>query len=142
MSTAAERNMARLRVAEAIGWLLAARLLIAAVPMRLWRGSLGQVAAGDQSAGEALHPLTPKIARAVIRGCEFLPIAMVCLPRAMAAQWMLGRRGVHSALVFGILPGGQRDTIDALHAWVEAGGEIVIGDSGEDGYRRGLVLIQ
>ena len=122
--------------------LLIARLLIAAVPMRLWRGSLGKVEALVNGGHVKDDRLPRLIARSVRRACEFVPSAMACLPRAMAAQWMLGRRGVHSALVFGILPDARRSETDALHAWVEVGGEIIIGDTGESEYRRGLVLVQ
>jgi hypothetical protein len=82
------------------------------------------------------------IAQAVIRGAQHLPVEVVCLPRAMAVQWMLRRRRRPSALVFGILPQLDSGDIHALHAWVEAGTTIIIGDDPTRSYARGLTLAQ
>lgn len=135
----------RARVAEAMLLLLAARLLIAYVPMRWWRGSLGRVAAGQKLATDAGNK-PPRIAALVVaavqRAAQRLPLEMLCLPRAMAVQWMLRRRRCPSILVFGI--GGeapQRKRYD-LHAWVETHGMTVIGADLERTYHRGLCIEQ
>ena len=64
-----------------------------------------------------------------------LPFEAACLPRAMAAQWMLLRRGVPSRLVFGArrpaAPGGGND----YHAWLTVDGERVIGGRRAETYR-------
>jgi hypothetical protein len=57
----------------------------------------------------------------------------------MAVQWMLGLRGLRSALVFGIALGQESGDLLALHAWVEAGEHILIGEDGKT-YHRSLVL--
>jgi Transglutaminase-like superfamily len=57
-------------------------------------------------------------------------------------QWMLRRRGAPSALVFGIMPDRGTGDIHALHAWVEAGGMVIIGDDPTRSYARGLTLVQ
>lgn len=114
------------RVAEAAALLIAARLLIRFVPMVRWRNTLGQphtegavAQAGDDRAAEVL-------AYAVVRAARLLPLPFLCLPRAMALQWMLRRRGIGSVLVMGAT-GGRTDQ-PALHAWVERKGCILIGE--------------
>ena len=73
-----------------------ARFLVAAVPMRFWRRSLGEVAVnpdGDEnSQTPAERVAIQTVAAAVKQGTRHLPFHVACLPRAMAAQWMLARR--------------------------------------------------
>ncbi len=45
----------------------------------------------------------------------------------MALHWMLARRGRRAQLVIAVLPGAARGGLDDLHAWVEAGDEVLIG---------------
>jgi Transglutaminase-like superfamily len=123
--------------------LLMARVLIHLVPLRWWRASLGRVGSAAHLGVEHGNRLpTRQIVRAVIRATQRLPIEMVCLPRAMAVQWMMRRRGQASALVFGILPERGNGDLHALHAWVEVGTEIIIGDDPTRSYARGLALVQ
>jgi hypothetical protein len=53
----------------------------------------------------------------------------LCLPRALAAHAMLRRRGVASRLCLGIAheAGAHEAGALAAHAWVEVGGEAVVG---------------
>jgi hypothetical protein len=48
----------------------------------------------------------------------------VCLPRALAAQAMLRRRGVPCRMCLGVAHADQRL---AAHAWIELGQEIIVG---------------
>lgn len=135
----------RLRVAEATALLIIARLLVWLVPIRYWRRSLGRVVTGsiDQAVAGKRPPLDlRRLSRAVTRATQHLPGISKCLPQAMAMQWMLKRRGIGSALVFGILPANQRDHADALHAWVEIGDTVVIGERPGLDFRRSLALVQ
>lgn len=50
----------------------------------------------------------------------------LCLPRALAAQAMLRRRGIASRLCLGVARDG--DGL-AAHAWIELGQEIIVGGS-------------
>jgi len=127
------------RVVEAMVLLVLAKALVHHVPLRWWRGSLGRI--GGAASGSNDMVSVRRVVRAVLRATEQLSGDYVCLPRAMAVQWMLRRRGHPSSLVFGILPGEQRGDIHALHAWVECGDETVIGGSALS-YFRGLVLTQ
>jgi hypothetical protein len=53
-------------------------------------------------------------------------INAVCLPRALAAQAMLRRRGIASRLCLGVARDGK---LIAAHAWVEIGGDVIIGQT-------------
>lgn len=120
--------------------LLLARLLILFVPLRRWRSSLGRVA--PSPAGTSVSLIHNRVARAVLRATSWLPGDYVCLPRAMAVQWMLRRRGQPSALVFGVLPEHASGDLHALHAWVEVGDVVIMGADPTRTYARGLALVQ
>ncbi len=113
--------------------LILAKALIHHVPLRWWRISLGRVGGLCSDMSDRVRVV--RVTNAVIRATQRLSGDYVCLPRAMAVQWMLGRRGQSSALVFGVLPGEARGDIHALHAWVECGGQVVIGGSDMTYYR-------
>jgi hypothetical protein len=104
-----------------------ARLLIAAVPLRRWHAVLGQAGPHRGGTGPA-DAETSLLARAVVRGAYRLPFATKCLVRAVALHTMLRSRHKPSHLVIAVLDPRQRGQIESLHAWVEAGGEIVIGE--------------
>jgi hypothetical protein len=115
----------RLLVAEAALLLLAARLLVASLRLGHWRRCLGSVATAATTgiATDSDRLLAKAVDRATLR----LPGQSKCLPRAMALHWMLARRGQGAQLVIAVLPGAARGGLDDLHAWVEAGEEILIG---------------
>jgi hypothetical protein len=68
------------------------------------------------------------VRQAVTVAARNVPWNAVCLPQAMAAKAMLARRGQGSALHLG----ASRDDGGGLtaHAWLEVGGEIVVGETG------------
>ena len=114
----------RLRVmaVEAAVWLVLARLLVGRVPMRHWSGRSAEadVPRDDRQAlGREAGEMVRRVARR-------LPAEFVCLPQAVAAHWMLRRRGVPSRLAFGVrrpAPGRRPE----YHAWVTVEGACVIG---------------
>ena len=154
----AVRAFARVPVAtktmalEAALFLLLAWLLVKYVPMRHWRRRLAT--AQDPAYAGGCLPRAPqrrlprRAARVVRRVARHVPFPAVCLPQAMALQWMLHRRGVESRLVFGArrklhgrersgtgrddgkpsgLPRRAHGTGLDFHAWLTVGGECVIG---------------
>jgi hypothetical protein len=105
--------------------LLAARLLVGAVPFRIWRKWLGgQSDAQNRVDAPAARRLAAQIERAAWR----LPLSIKCLPQAMALSWLLRRAGLAHSIVFAVRPPGHRDGHDDLHAWIEVGAEVVLGD--------------
>lgn len=122
----------RARVAEAMVLLLAARLLVAGVPFRHWRGWFGMVAepgmADRPVLSEAAALRARRVGRAVDQAARHLPVATRCLPRAMAAAWMLQRRRISAEMVFGVVDSARRGTLHDLHAWVVCGDQIIVGD--------------
>jgi hypothetical protein len=57
----------------------------------------------------------------------------LCLPRALAAQAMLRRRGIASRLCLGVARDGVTLT---AHAWVEVGENIIVGGAEAAGFTR------
>ncbi len=124
--------------------------LIRFQPMSGWRSSLGMVetaqsdivkpqpAIGPEPMQRALH-----LAGAVERAAKRLPYSPKCLPQAMALQWALEKEGIAGRLVIAtqntrIHGGEEKLQTDQHHAWVEAGGRMLIGKCDRDTYR--LVL--
>ena len=117
---------------EAMALLALARLLVARVPLARWRASLGEAVPPDTADGGLrldANLAARRLARAVERASARLPGQSQCLPRAMALQWLLRRRGLGGSLLIGVLAGSSRGSIDDLHAWVVRRGEILIGAS-------------
>jgi len=113
---------------EASALLVWARLLIAFVPLRHWRKQFGELAAHGAShpaLSEAERETARLVVHAIDRAGRNLPFAFICLPRALAARWMLARRGVDSQLYIGV---GRSDAGEtSLHAWLKAGEDWITG---------------
>ena len=113
---------------QAMALLCLARLLVAHVPLRMWRQSLGQDCP-KQSAPPDPKGIEPakRLAGHVERAASRLPFETKCLPRAMALAWMLRIRGFSYAFKLASRPLLTRSGRDDLHAWVEAGGIAILG---------------
>lgn len=103
-----------------------AQLLVFFIPFGRWRRTLGCPAdPGDRSAD--LHEAR-RLAADIEWAAKRLPRDAKCLPRAMALSWMMRRRQLGHEVVIAVRPSGSRSSPDALHAWIEAGGEKILGD--------------
>ena len=122
--TRVETRRLRGRTLEAMVALCLARLAVAWLPFGIWRGSLGL--SGIALPDAAIE--AQRLARHVDRAADRLPFSTLCLPRAMALSRLLLRRGIPHQLVIAARPASQRSGTDDLHAWVEAGGHIVLGE--------------
>lgn len=123
--TAADTWAARLRTVRAMALLCAARILVATVPFRIWRKGLGR----SGTAAAAPDPVAARrFAAQVNRAGSRLPFTTKCLPRAMALSWLLQYAGSPHRLVLAVRPPELRGGDDALHAWIEVDGHIVLGD--------------
>ena len=108
-----------------------ARFLVSCVPLRMWSATLGVVAKcppeqtiPSDETFSATHRLAVNVERVAAR----LPFETRCLHRAMTLAWMLWSNGISYNLKIAVRPSKARTGRDDLHAWVEAGGKIVLGD--------------
>jgi hypothetical protein len=76
----------------------------------------------DPQAPKADGVEAARLGRAVFRTLRLLPTDSRCLMQSLVLTALLARRGIPSALVIGVAPGG---TFTA-HAWVEAGGQALL----------------
>lgn len=114
---------------RAMAALAAARIMVRWVPFSLWRRVLGQVVEQptDRTAmGSSDLALACFLARRVERAAQRLPGTSKCLPQAMALQWLMRRAGMPSRLVIA-LHRHDRASEHTFHAWVEIGGNMLIG---------------
>lgn len=73
------------------------------------------------------RPALDRIAWAVTAAAGRLPLPTTCLVRALVADAMIRRHGGRSELRIGVLQnGGDASPLEA-HAWVECGGEVIVG---------------
>jgi hypothetical protein len=123
----------RVLIAEAVLGLLAARVALIFVSFtRLSRRFGTLVPPTDPRVVKTPAGTNPgqiwiakEVSWAVTRAARYVPFKAVCLPQAMAAHRMLGRRGVASVMHIGA---GTRQprSLDA-HAWLDAAGVEVTG---------------
>lgn len=119
----------KLAYCEAVLLLTVAQVLIKALPYAWWSRSLGPVVRSPPRSNFLAAPQTAcAVGAAVETVARNLPWDVVCLPRAMAAKWMLERRRIPSTLFVGsrTLRGATSNRL-ALHAWLEAGSTMVTG---------------
>jgi hypothetical protein len=110
----------KLRI-EALAALLAARFAVRFVATRRL------LAWAVRPPGRPQRFADPDLAAQVAGAVDYVgsKTGALCLPRALAAQSMLRRRGIASRLCLGVARDGR--SLSA-HAWVEIGEEIIIGE--------------
>lgn len=115
---------------EATLGLIVAKLLVHTVPFRWFAPRLGRSQhETPRTIAPAARALAVDISWAVQAAARHLPLGFVCLPQAMAAQWMLRRRGLATTMYFGVaFKADARDSLLA-HAWLRAGDKIVTGEN-------------
>ncbi len=119
--------------------LLVARFLVSLVPFRFWRKTLGAISAGQgkslpsETHNRASFVRARAIGRHVRRAAMMVPFRAVCLPQAMAARWMLLRRGIGTQLFIGARRGAGEKPFD-FHAWLMFGDECLTGQEERDGF--------
>jgi len=116
---------------EAFVLLGMARLLVLCVPFRQLARTLGQhmrESAQDVAAPE--EELAVLVGRAVQSAANNTPWESVCLPQAVAGQWMLKRRRIAATLYLGVMKAEQKPEQLAAHAWLRCGSKILTGAAG------------
>lgn len=113
--------------------LAAAQIMIKLVPYRRWAALLGPAtSAPPREDAPTERGQTAAVVAALDTASRHLGWKVVCLPRAMAAKWMLARRGIASTLQLGICRATANGSGTALHAWLSVGGEVIVGGEGAE----------
>lgn len=121
----------RLLLLEAFALLGVARLMVLAIPFKWLALSLGK---SMHKAGPQADFADPNIARmigrAVRSAANNTPWESVCLPQAVACQWMLKRRRIPATLYLGVAKNAEKPELLAAHAWLRCGDVILTGAPG------------
>ncbi|HXC56370.1 MAG TPA: lasso peptide biosynthesis B2 protein [Rhizomicrobium sp.] len=110
---------------EAVCWLAAVRVALLFVPFRILAARFGTLTspgaaqAPTPAASDGELAAAREISWAVTRAARYVPFRAVCLPQAIAAKAMLGRRRIASVMHFGVAK--KKDAALAAHAWLDAG---------------------
>ena len=107
----------RLRL-EATFYLVAARLAVAVLPYRLLTRVFELPARSPELAGPEREQACREVRAAIHHAHHWVP-GSVCLPKAIAAQAMLRRRGIATTLHFGVAT--RPAAAFGSHAWVTDG---------------------
>jgi hypothetical protein len=99
-------------------WIAPSRLVLRRIDRMVPRESSGN--------GAEARDDVKKVTLAVEAAGRRIPWAATCLTQALTAQALLARVGQRSALRIGVAHGEQGAF--KAHAWLEHGGEVVIGD--------------
>ena len=114
----------RLLLAEAAGALLLASLAIRILPFR--KVAEAAASAPASLASEPIDPREIRRVRWAVEACsKRLPWRTVCFQKGLALHKLLQRRGVASALHYGVANDAERGL--TAHVWVSHGGEAIIG---------------
>lgn len=115
---------------EAACYLTSASLLIRFVPFRHVARLIGQpMRESAYELSEQKATIASIISQAIRRANGRLPWEHKCLVQAIAAKWMLTRRGVSNTVYFGVKNKTEEELFSA-HAWVRSGRTIVTGAKG------------
>ncbi len=112
-------------LAEAAVVLGAIRIGLWLLPVRRVRQITARVARWTATGGGRHEGSIPiRVSRAVVRASACIPRAS-CLPQALAAQFLLERRGYSPVLRIGMARGSEGRP--AAHAWVEHQSVVILG---------------
>jgi hypothetical protein len=115
----------RLLLAETAATLTAASFAIRLLPFRSVVGAIASRQVRAQVPVEA-RALQIKRVRWAVEACaRRLPWRIVCFQKGLAVQRLLARRGIPTALHYGVAQDWERGLI--AHVWVTHGGEAIIG---------------
>lgn len=108
-----------------------ARLALLVLPFKRLAVSLGRhMHESDAQVSTADLNLARQVGRAVCSAANYTPWKSVCLPQAVAAQWMLQRRQIAGTLYLGVTKDETTPEKLAAHAWLRCGGFILTGARG------------
>ncbi|MGE3535913.1 MAG: lasso peptide biosynthesis B2 protein [Candidatus Tectimicrobiota bacterium] len=117
---------------EAAFCLLVARLALRLVPFRHLTWFFQRSGACPEVTGALRRQRIREVRGAILTVTRYLPVRLVCFPRAIAAQTMLRRRGITTTLYYGAARTPEQGL--STHVWVQDGNEGVIGSLAARGY--------
>ena len=128
----------RLLLMEAFVLLGIARLTVLVMPFRWLAVTLGK---HMKETGIEVNPsdLGPArmVGQAVRSAANNTPWESLCLPQAVAGQWMLKRRHIAGTLYLGVAKDKAKTERLAAHAWLRCGNIIL---TGREGHRQFTVV--
>jgi hypothetical protein len=118
---------------EAGVYLVAARLLLLVMPFNRIAPIIGKTGrTSDDGVPSTQEASARRIGWAIGAVARRSPLPLVCLPQAMAAQWMLHRRSLSGTLYLGVAKNDQ-GALEA-HAWTRCGRAVLTGAAGHERY--------
>jgi hypothetical protein len=120
-------------LAEAMWLLVLARCAVSLLPFRRIAAGLGtHMRESPATDTDAHRTAVTQIGWAVRAVSHRLPGTRQCLVQALAAKWILQRRGIPSTMYFGM----AKDATGQLtaHAWVRSGTQVLTGAQGRHAF--------
>jgi len=105
--------------------LTAVRLGLLLLPFRTICKFLGRFAKPSSDSDDVKPSYRDDVIWAVATANKYLPGSSACLQEALIGYLLLRRSGFRASLRIGVSKGNDRELL--AHAWVEDGGEIIIG---------------
>lgn len=116
----------RLLLAQAGLVVAVVRLVLTLVPFRAWKGLIVQPPVRVDHRQGTDPGVVSRVTAAVRTISRYIPAA-TCLTQALATQLLLTWRGCATKLKIGVAKGSDGQL--QAHAWVEWGGQVIIGGS-------------
>ena len=120
----------RFLVVEAALWLCLSRIALAVLPFR-WVWSCAQRASHRPPGSLASDTRPQRVSWAVSTVAPIIP-GGTCLPQAVTGTLMLAWRGIPSQIHIGV---DKESGALQAHAWLEAGGRVILGNHGIQAYK-------
>lgn len=125
-----ERNL----LVEATFALGGARLALICVPFRRIAAWLGCLGIESSTSVSSFHDAMAKqVGWAIETMSRHLPWQCRCLAQALAAWWMLNRRGITGTIYFGVANAPAKPF--SAHAWMRCGSRVVTGGNNRERFR-------
>ncbi len=118
---------------EAWIFVCVARVCLLFFPFKWLASTIGEsMTESDSYLGVDARIRARMISRAIGTAASRTPWKTVCLPRAIAAQWMLKRYDIAGTLYLGLAKDNTKPENFAAHAWLRCGDMILTGYSGHE----------
>ena len=119
-------------LAQAWGFVLLVDLALRILPFKRLPALFQRRSLKTRAHGASAQPsVVPRLVRLVEVAGRYAPVEATCLKKALVLSWLLGRRGIATALRIGV---ARREGELMAHAWLEPERQVVLGLPGGDGY--------